>query len=532
MEENLHHDDEEGKLDKIEEENEENLERIPSRKSCISDSDKTDVEDLDEDVFTSTSLSPIPEENARTIPNSRLNVQSQDLDSSTRRRRPSRSCKPNSLIFNDDTTTLTPIKRRRKTDDSGASSNKTIITTSPVPTPLRRIPRNVNSVYRTVSPFEPQVTNKFKSTRDLKRKFVNKITIKKVAPNPVSSSSKRSLARQSVKRAVSALTTANVRLSVNGKKIGRPRKYPVSESSPVQPIQATYQTSSSLIHSPKKNMTSSPLVPKCENRKKGNSPPTRKMNPILAAIFSGQELGTTKTGKPKGRPIVLPSLNEVLNLNGHAPTKNTVTSPVSGMRQSSRRAATMISSHGCDCHTKYNEILANLEEQLEKKFVESTQKLRKDMQDRDDDNIRLHSKIIALQKEVEILRIKLLQTEEAVTQGKEVQELKAKHQQELLAAKKTQWVCLFSALTLSFTDAIVVFNLEYSVPTVKRKPFTSAVGTILTVHWNVSNITGMRGTKKTVEGRTSIDKVQIHKDVICETDMSSSQLIRLIVDSF
>ena len=412
-------DDEEiEELDQIDEVDEEVEERISSRKSFISDPDKTDIDDED-DFSVSPRESPIPVDKPQV---------KKEETSPLRTRRPSRSCRPNSLIFNSDTTTLSPIKRRRKTEDSQASSGKTIIT-SKASSPMRRAMRNVNSVYRTVSPLD-QVDHK---PNALKRRIIVKNSFKKVTPM-ITSSSKRSHARESVKRAVSALTT--VRLTPNGKKRGRPRKYPLPETAFAQ---QTFTTALPLVtSSPKKAVAT--VVPNSTGKKTSTPVYSRKMNPILAAIISGQELGTTKTGKPKGRPRVLPSLNEVLTLNGQTPSNiKAVPSPILGSRSSSRGAAA-VSSTGCDCDAKYRTILSNLEEQLDKKFVESTQKLRKDMQERDDDNIRLHSKIIALQREVDILQVKLLKTEEAVSQRKELEELKAKYQQEISITKKSQWV--------------------------------------------------------------------------------------------
>jgi len=169
----------------------------------------------------------------------------------------------------------------------------------------------------------------------------------------------------------------------------------------------------------------------------------------MAALFSGQELGTTKTGKPKGRPRVLPALEDVLNLNvnlnGHSHGVNLdleIDGPVNPHGTRSRRSTTTSSPSsrsGCNCEAKYKAILAKLEESLEQRFMESTQKLRNDMRDRDEDNIRLHSKVIALTKEVELLKLKLCSREESVVQRREVEELKRTHSKELSQTKKTQW---------------------------------------------------------------------------------------------
>ena len=476
-------DDQEEEEEEEDLEEEETDERIPSRKSCISsDPDKTDVDDLTDVEMTendrdySSSESPLPPHDTSSSPNKtvklprhlqqfvrRISVKSEEGNKeefieessapSIRSRRPSRSCKPNSLIFNEDTTTLTPIKRRRKTDDSGTSSNKTIITDRPVVSTRRTGQRNVHSVYRTLTPNDNQHRINEKKDITIRKKITtsdltsrrtvlsNKRTKLKASlksttttltsASSAATSSKRSFARESVRKAVSALTN-HVRLSPNGKKIGRPRKYPLA------PVSSSLNQLTIKTSSPKKTTFKSP------GKKLSTPNSSRRMNPILAAIISGQELGTTKTGKPKGRPRILPALDDVLTLNGHnTPVSNRDNNSIHGTRSSSRRGASSVSSHGCDCDSKYRSIMSNFEQSLETKFVESTQKLRKDMQDRDDDNIRLHSKIIALQKEVEVLRMKLLKTEEDVVQRREIEELKAKHQREVSLVKRTQWVCIF-----------------------------------------------------------------------------------------
>ena len=221
---------------------------------------------------------------------------------SIKSRRPSRSCKPNSLIFNSDTTTLSP-KRRRK-----------IVRESLPPSPAADLIQS----------------NQKSSGR--------KSTI-----------SSRSFARESVRKAVSALTGVNRPV----KKLGRPRKYP---------IEVTGESVSSVKNGriPVGRAVKGRKVGRGKKLTAKKGSPVGKCTPILTAILSGQSLAQTKTGRPKGRPRVLPSLDEVI---------------LNGAKSSPHTSATRSSPRRCDCEAKYKKILSNLEQSLEVRFAESTYKV-------------------------------------------------------------------------------------------------------------------------------------------------------------
>jgi hypothetical protein len=273
-------------------------------------------------------------------------------------RRPSRTCRPNSMIFNSDTTTSPPRKRRGRPPLSESSK-------------------------KAKTPLPPK---------------------------------KMGARSSSVKKALQTLNEKSVkRYNADGtirKKMGRPRKNPLpgEDQSPV--VQKTPK-------SPKKSLKE--LSPKNKDLLKVKSSPNSpvKLSPILTAILSGQALATTKTGRPKGRPRKLPSLNDSITLT-----------PSPDKRTSGRR---------CNCEEKYKGILTKLEDTLETRFMSQTQKLRHDMEERDNDNIKLQARIIALQKEAEILRKKLNSAEENACYGKDVEQLKQRHKEELTQAKRTQW---------------------------------------------------------------------------------------------
>lgn len=66
--------------------------------------------------------------------------------------------------------------------------------------------------------------------------------------------------------------------------------------------------------------------------------------------------------------------------------------------------------------------------------------LRHDMDERDKDNIKLQARIVALQKDAELLRRKLNVSEENASYGKDVEQIREKFKREMSHAKKTQWV--------------------------------------------------------------------------------------------
>lgn len=238
---------------------------------------------------------------------------------SIKSRRPSRSCKPNSLIFNSDTTTLSPKRRRKVVRES----------LSPSPDLSHQQSNNTSG-------------DSNSSTTANGRKSAATATI-----------SSRSFARESVRKAVSALTGLNRPV----KKLGRPRKYPIE--GPAESVSPVAVKNGRIPVGRKGRKVG--RGKKLTVKKASSASPVGKCTPILTAILSGQSLAQTKTGRPKGRPRVLPSLDEVI-LNGAKSSPNTT----SATRSSPRR---------CDCEAKYKKILSNLEQSLEVKFAESTHKV-------------------------------------------------------------------------------------------------------------------------------------------------------------
>lgn len=255
---------------------------------------------------------------------------------SIKSRRPSRSCKPNSLIFNSDTTTLSP-KRRRKLVNNGQAIGSTAAISK----------KSSSSHQQSPSPSSDLIHSQRTGSRKSTREHHKNKQQQPAEQQPLISS--RSFARESVRKAVSALTGLNRPV----KKLGRPRKYPIEMTGEsVNPIKNGRIAVGRGVKGRKVVRGKKLTV------KKGS--PAGKCTPILTAILSGQSLAQTKTGRPKGRPRVLPSLDEVI-LNGAKSSPNT-----SATRSSPRR---------CDCEAKYKKILSNLEQSLEVKFAESTHKV-------------------------------------------------------------------------------------------------------------------------------------------------------------
>lgn len=310
------------------------------------ESDSTDVETEDEfdqleeeddafNVIGTTVKCSVSSAAAATVPVTPVSIKS---------RRPSRSCKPNSLIFNSDTTTLSPKRRRpmssstttpaviskrssgnKQSHTSSSSTTKTITTSGTAGVAAGSTGRN---------------TSTRQSTREQQLHHQQKPLI-----------SSRSFARESVRKAVSALTGVNRPV----KKLGRPRKFPAAGD----PDELSDLTPTVRVPVSRKVKGRKVVRGKKLTVKKRSSPASPKCTPILTAILSGQSLAQTKTGRPKGRPRILPSLNEVI-LNGAKST------PSSTTRSSPRR---------CDCEAKYKQILSSLEQSLEVKFAESTHKV-------------------------------------------------------------------------------------------------------------------------------------------------------------
>lgn len=473
----------------------------------LEEEENTDIEDNHQEdksvVPSTTSISSDITTNSTTsnVQNLLPHEQSSSQDvsqqpSSIGSRRPSRNCKPNSLIFNEDTTTLdSPVKRkRRKTDDSGTSGddNKdsvTLIQQHDLNTVSRNIGSNkkikksnlaISETIQEEAPEDPQVLSR------------------------ITSSGRRSFARESVRNAVSSLTkrrtsttsatpmsptsdtipsnkvSPNGRsingVSLKGKKLGRPRKYPPFDSPVKEDPDVTPPEPTDLIPLKEKkgNKKSSPSTSASSkkaitinhnnlnhhvnnghhnehsNRKSTSSStstasPTKnktKMTPILTAILSGQDISSTKTGRPKGRPRILPSLDKVV-LNGtSSPLSSTPIVPVIKLKKSKKIPK---KGSSCDCESRYKLMLSELEESLESKFRESTAKLRKDIEERDNESIRLHGRIIALQKEMDMLKKKLEQKGPQPPTAQpfapvEGEELPERHKAEISRIKKTQWV--------------------------------------------------------------------------------------------
>ncbi|KAI1279579.1 Zinc finger MYND domain-containing protein 11 [Halotydeus destructor] len=281
-------------------------------------------------------------------------------------RRTSRVSRPNSLIFTQDTATLDSPPRKKRGRPPGSKNRAGTVTASPELSTVRNEP------------------------------------IRTSLRRPV-----RSTYANSVKKAVNQLTNQIKR------RPGRPAKY-----SPSASPAASRATSNGVQKSPSKSLV--------QKVKSSSSPPT-KMSPILTAILSGQPLARTKTGRPKGRPRKLPSLNEVI--------LGRTKSPVNAK---------------CGCDSKYGDMLANLEQILENRFMDQTKKLRRTIEERDNDNIRLQARIIALQKEVELLRKKMSSTEEGAQYQKDVEQLKVLHKMEIEEAKRKQWCCNCSNESIYF----------------------------------------------------------------------------------
>ena len=327
------------------------------------DFDKTDAED---NVFHNDSVEDGSGDTKR-----RASKQLTDNDQSPiekaspiRNRRPSRNCRPNSLIFNADTTaSLSPVPRKKR---GRPSKNK--------------FPRNNDGTPLTSTPAGKNVTKSIKSHLKTTARKGNGLSksqqnhsVEPVAPpsstvtsssRPVRLASRRTSYQDMVKKAVmSSNKLANAKTNpalytLHGtlkKKMGRPRKYPVPESAQAKPM----STKSPL---KTKKLTPNSSKVHAPGHKKGASPPV-KLSPFLAAILSGQSLGETKNGRPKGRPRVLPTLDEAV-LNGSTSTPGI--DNLSSERRSLRK---------CDCEAKYRKILVNLEESLESKFAESTYKV-------------------------------------------------------------------------------------------------------------------------------------------------------------
>jgi len=463
--------------------------------NCPLEEEKTDIEDksvvplttpISSDITTSSTTSNV--QNLLSHEQSLSQDASQQQPSSIGSRRPSRNCKPNSLIFNEDTTTLdSPVKRkRRKTDDSGTSGddNKDSVTLNQQ--------QDLNTIIRNIG------SNK----RIRKSNLVVSETIQEEVPEDpqvlsrITSSGRRSFVRESVRNAVSSLTKRRTSItsatqisptsdsipsnkislhgrsingvSLKGKKLGRPRKYPFDSPVKEDPLMTPPQPTDLIPLKEKKvNKKPSPSTSATSkktittnhnnlnhhinnghhnqhsNRKSTSSPATNKtkMTPILTAILSGQDISSTKTGRPKGRPRILPSLDKVI-LNGTSvPLSSTPIVPIVNLKKSSRTSPKKGSS--CDCESRYKLILSELEESLESKFRESTARLRKDIEERDNENIRLHGRIVALQKEMDMLKKKLEQVLQPPTAQPfapiEVEELKERHKAEISRIKKTQW---------------------------------------------------------------------------------------------
>lgn len=300
------------------------------------------------------------------------NDQSAIEASPIRSRRPSRNCRPNSLIFTADTTTLTPITRKRKRGQGWAnrSRGRPPITS----TPARNASTNqkVSGIKSDIKP-TVRVRNGFtNSSLPSTSSAVDTSPVRAASTGrPVRLASRRTSYQDMVKKAVSTVLSSH-KTNVNSikndprlytldgklkKRMGRPRKYPVPVDGQVSisPPKSPWKGNKLINHQATKAKVHPP------GHKKGQSPPV-KLSPFLAAILSGQSLGETKNGRPKGRPRVLPTLDEAV-LNGSA------TAP-GGDGLPERR-----SLRKCDCESKYRTILVNLEESLECKFAESTQKV-------------------------------------------------------------------------------------------------------------------------------------------------------------
>lgn len=64
------------------------------------------------------------------------------------------------------------------------------------------------------------------------------------------------------------------------------------------------------------------------------------------------------------------------------------------------------------------------------------------MEQKEAEIVRLQNRISSLQREMEYMRNRLDHANETTATREEVEELKLKHQYELQAAKRTQWVSL------------------------------------------------------------------------------------------
>ena len=266
-------------------------------------------------------------------------------------RRTSRTCRPNSLIFTEDTTTQSPIRRKRvkkeepeEDEVQDTEPEASIVTETPLNsrTPLRR-------------------------SAALANKHLN-----------LSLSSRRSAANVAVRRAVSTLKRRG----------GRPPKRPQfvqedyddddseSPKEGAKPLTPYQQKKLAILKETGKNLSpymlkkygpeGPPPADKSIRKLPKMSPymvkkyglsgarSTVKMTPILTAILSGQPLAQTRSGRPKGRPRKLPSLEDAVN-------------------DSLKRVSP--SSGKCNCDTRYKEVLVNLEQQLESRFMDQTKKV-------------------------------------------------------------------------------------------------------------------------------------------------------------
>lgn len=303
-----------------------------------------------------------------------------------RSRRPSRNCRPNSLIFNADTTSLSPVTRKRgrgRPPSLGKKKDGTPLTSTPAgktaaidrKSKIKNLRQSTTTRarngYRTSIKSEPVTAEQPPASTT------------NMSGRPVRMASRRTSYQDMVKKAVSTVLSSN-RAAQNGKnnpalytldgrlkkRMGRPRKhpYPGADGQMVMPPPKTLSPAkvNKVAYTSKlSHVTSKVAKVHPPGHKKGQSPPV-KLSPFLAAILSGQSLGETKNGRPKGRPRVLPTLDEaVLNGSTASGVPGVDTSGTTD-RRSLRR---------CDCEAKYRKILVNLEESLESKFAESTHKV-------------------------------------------------------------------------------------------------------------------------------------------------------------
>ncbi|RWS29853.1 Zinc finger MYND domain-containing protein 11-like protein [Leptotrombidium deliense] len=172
--------------------------------------------------------------------------------------------------------------------------------------------------------------------------------------------------------------------------------------------------------------------PKIRNNVISDLNEASKNAPLLSSLLNNTHaistpMARTKTGRPKGRPRknpMPPGSSTFLNISKRVTKKFHL--PVAP-------GAT------CDCNTRYREHFQRFENKLISKHESQLQKLRKEVDDREKEKLKLQIKLSAMQHENQILRNKHMSSSNEIMLKRQIEDIIEQHKLEISQVKRKQW---------------------------------------------------------------------------------------------